>query len=218
MIRQDFLNSSLANFKLKICVAIISCFARSLNICDNSHPRSENCTSICLPIDNSKFSLKSITFSDKVFLHFNLKKKQFLPQIKNKLAIMKLEDISGPLLIIPEEHNIPRKFKDDHLPDDHAKLLKSYKADLSLPLSPILPENHCSKKLLKVMTRDDKVIWDLIKTIKTKRPMGIHGSYMKSFAKDLHIKDDLLFLDNKLVVPATIRSTFSAMLHETHPG
>ena len=25
---------------------------------------------------------------------------------------------------------------------------------------------------------------------------------MKNFAKDLHVKDDLLFLDNKLVVPA----------------
>ena len=55
------------------------------------------------------------------------------------------------------------------------------------------------------MTREDKVLWDLIETIKTKRPMGIHGAYMKFYAKNLHVKDDLLFLDNKLVVPATIR-------------
>ena len=96
--------------------------------------------------------------------------------------------------------------------------MKSYKADLSLPLSPILPENHCSTKLLELMTRDDKMIWDLIETKKTKRPMGIHGSYMKNFANDLHGKDDLLILDNKLNVPATIRSTFTAMLHEIHPG
>ena len=41
---------------------------------------------------------------------------------------------------------------------------------------------------------------------------------MKNFAKDLHVKDDLLFLDNKLVVPATIRATFITMIHETHPG
>ena len=41
---------------------------------------------------------------------------------------------------------------------------------------------------------------------------------MKIYAKDLHVKDDLLFLDNKLVVPATIRGTFNSMLHETHPG
>ena len=48
--------------------------------------------------------------------------------------------------------------------------------------------------------------------------MSIHGVYMKNFSKDLHVKDDLLFLDNKLVVPTTIRGTFSAMLHETHLG
>ena len=58
----------------------------------------------------------------------------------------------------------------------------------------------------------------LIVTKKTKRPMGIHGSNMKNFSKDLHVKDDLILLDNKLCVPATIRGTFSTMLQETHPG
>ena len=53
---------------------------------------------------------------------------------------------------------------------------------------------------------------------KTNRPRDIHGAYMKIYAKDLHVKDDLLFLDNKLVVPATIRGTLNSMLHETHPG
>ena len=48
--------------------------------------------------------------------------------------------------------------------------------------------------------------------------MGIHGFYMKNYAKDLHVKDELLFLDNKLVVPATFRGTFNSMLHQTHPG
>ena len=158
------------------------------------------------------------TFSIKVLLHFIFKNKQFLPQNKKKFDIMKMEDFTGPLLIIPEEHNFALKFKDDHLPDDHAKLVKNYKADLNLPTSPILPENHCSKKLLQLMTREDEVIWDLIETLKTKRPVGIFGSYMKNSSKDHHIKDGLLFLDNKLVVPATIRGIFSTMLHETHPG
>ena len=48
--------------------------------------------------------------------------------------------------------------------------------------------------------------------------MGIHGVYMKNFAKDLHVEADLVILDNKLVVPATTRGTFNTMLHETHPG
>ena len=69
-----------------------------------------------------------------------------------------MEEIIGPLLLISEEHNITLKFKDDHLPDDHANLVKSYKLDLNLPMSPILPENHCSRKLLQLMTREDKVI------------------------------------------------------------
>ena len=129
-----------------------------------------------------------------------------------------MAEITGPLLIIPEEQKIALKFKDDHLPVDHANLLKRYKSDLILPTFPIFPKNHCSRKLRQLMTREDKVIWDLIETIKTNRTMGIHGAHVKNFAKDLHVKDDLLFLDNKLVVPATIRGTFNTMLHETHPG
>ena len=91
-----------------------------------------------------------------------------------------MEDITGPLIIRPEEHNITLKFEDNHTPDDHANLLKRFKADLNLPNSPIFPEDHCSKKLSQLMTREDKVIWDLIDTIKTKRPMYIHRTYMKN--------------------------------------
>ena len=116
-----------------------------------------------------------------------------------------MDKVNEPLLIIPEEHIIARKFRDDRLSPDHADLVRRYNADLNLPNSPIRPENHCSKKLLQIMTRENKVLWDLIETIKTNRPMGIHGTYMKIYAKDLHKKDNLLFLDNKLVVPATIR-------------
>ena len=87
-----------------------------------------------------------------------------------------MEDFNGTQLIIPEEHNIALSFKDGHLPDDHANFLKSFKADLNPPSSPIFPEDHCSKKILQLMTREDKVIWDLIETIKYKRSMGIHGS------------------------------------------
>ena len=129
-----------------------------------------------------------------------------------------MDKVNEPLLIIPEEHNIALKFRDDRLPPDHADPLRRYKADLNIPNSPIRPENHCSKKLLQIMTKEDKVLWDLIETIKRNQPMYIHGTYMKNYTKDLHVKDELLFLDNKLVVPATIRGTFNLMLHETHPG
>ena len=123
-----------------------------------------------------------------------------------------MKDITGHLLIIPEEYNIALKFKDDHLPDDHV----NFKAYLNLSNSPLFTENHCSKKYLQLITIENKVIWDLIDTIKTGITMRTHGFYMKNFSNDLHEKDDLLFLDNKLVVPASIRVTFSAMLHETN--
>ena len=129
-----------------------------------------------------------------------------------------MDKVTEPLLIIPEEHNIALKFRDDRLSPNHADFFRRYKSDLNLPNFPICPENHCSKKMLQIMTREDKVLRDLIETIKTNRPMGIHGAYMKIYAKDLHVKEDLFFLDNKLAVPATIRGTFNSMLHETHPG
>ena len=79
-----------------------------------------------------------------------------------------MDEIIGPLLIIPEENNISLKFKYDHLPDNHINLLKRFKFDLKLPKSPLYPEEHCSKKLLQLMTREDIVIWDLMDTIKSR--------------------------------------------------
>ena len=82
VIGQNLLNSSLAYFNLKIFVAIVSCIAWSIKIWHNYHTRTENCTSNCLPIDNSKFNFKIITFTDKVFLHFIIENRHFLPSSK----------------------------------------------------------------------------------------------------------------------------------------
>ena len=58
----------------------------------------------------------------------------------------------------------------------------------------------------------------LITALKTGRPLEIHGFYMKNYEKDLHTRDDILFLDIKLIIPAAARGAFSFMLHESHPG
>ena len=68
------------------------------------------------------------------------------------------------------------------------------------------------------MTKDDKFLLDLITTLKTRRPLEIHGFYMKNYEKDLQTRDDLLFLGNKKVIPAAAWGAFSSMLHESHPG
>ena len=217
VIGQNQSKRSLALINLKIIAAIISCIARLIKICHNNHTRTKNCTSNCQPVDNSKFNLKIITFTDQVLLHFILENRQFLPSSKKRLEFP-IVKLVNPYWSSP---NNMKSLSNSEMTDfhrDHANLVRRYKADLNLPNSPIRPENHCSKKLLQIMTGEEKVQWDLIETIKTNRPMGIHGAYMKIYAKDLNVKDDVLFLDNKLVVPATIRRTFNSMLHRTHPG
>ena len=73
-----------------------------------------------------------------------------------------MDKVNEPLLINPDEHNIVLKFRHDRLSPDQADLVRRFKTDLNLPNSPIRPENHCLKKLLQIMTREDKVLWDLI--------------------------------------------------------
>ena len=119
------------------------------------------------------------------------------------------------LVPVPEEHNIALKFKDDILNNDHFNLMKRYKANLSLPSTPIIPEKHCSKNLLQIITKDDKDLWDLITTLKRGRPLEIHGFYMKNYEKALPTRDDLFFLENKKVMSAAARGAFSSMLHES---
>ena len=162
-----------------------------------------------------------------VLLNFILLNDSLLPKILNNTGTSSSK-FSDPLVIVTdwsanrtvpvtEKHNIALKLKDNLLNNDHFNVLKCYKANKSLPSSPIIPENHFSKELLQILTQDDKVLWDLIKTLKTGRPLENHGFYMKKHEKDLHTRDDLLFLDNKIVKSAAARGAFSSMLHESHP-
>ena len=68
------------------------------------------------------------------------------------------------------------------------------------------------------MAKGDKSSWDLITTLKMGRPLSFRWSYMKKFEKNLHTRDELILLDNKLVVPEVAWGAFSCMLHESHPG
>ena len=47
--------------------------------------------------------------------------------------------------------------------------------------------------------------------------MDKFGAYLKTFQKDMHLKDGLLFNDKQLIVPADLRSPFMSLLHEAHP-
>ena len=102
--------------------------------------------------------------------------------------------------------------------DWHKKLLAKYKGDLKLPDTPLSLTDHCSNKLIKLMTDEDKILKEVKKAVEEGRPLDKLGAYLKNFQRDIHVKEGLLFKDNKLIVPASLRSPFLSLLHETHPG
>ena len=97
------------------------------------------------------------------------------------------------------------------------KVLATYTGDLKLPTIPLAFTEHCSNKLIKLMTDDDKMPKDVKKALEEGRPLYIFGAYLKTFQRDIHVKEGLLFNDKKLKVPAALRSPFMSLLHETHP-
>ena len=102
--------------------------------------------------------------------------------------------------------------------DLHKKLLAKYKGDLKLPDTPLSLTNHCSNKLIKLMTDEHKIVKDVKKAVEEGRPLDKFGANLKNFPRDSHVKEGLVFNDKKLIVPAALRSPFLSLLHETHPG
>ena len=102
--------------------------------------------------------------------------------------------------------------------DLHKKLLAKHKGDLRLPDNPLSLTDHCSNELIKLMTDEDKILKELKKAVQEGRPLDKFGACLKNFQRDIHVKERLLFKDNKLIVPAALRSPFLSLLHETHPG
>ena len=78
---------------------------------------------------------------------FNMLIEKFIPK-KLRTLITSITKFSESLVIVPDEQKIALKFEDKSLNNDHAALLKRYKANLSFPSSPLITENPCSKRLL----------------------------------------------------------------------
>ena len=102
--------------------------------------------------------------------------------------------------------------------DIHENLLAKYKGDLKLPETPLSFSEHCSNRLISLMTDEDKILKDVKKAVEEGRPLDIFGAYLKNFQRDIHVKEGLLFNDNKLIVPAALRSPSLSILHKFHPG
>ena len=92
--------------------------------------------------------------------------------------------------------------------DIHKKLLAKYKGDLKLPDTPLSLTEHCSNKLIRLMTDEDKILKDVKKALEESRPMDRFGANLKNFQRGIHVKKGLLFNDNKMITPAALRSRF----------
>ena len=111
------IDNSLASLNLRIIAAITS----------------------CIPLDNLLCNYKSILFLNKALLYFITVNDSLLPKRLNTMGTSSSKH-SDPLVIVPEEQSFVLKFKDDLLNNYHFKSLKRYKANLSLPSFPIIPE------------------------------------------------------------------------------
>ena len=113
---------------------------------------------------------------------------------------------------------ITLNFDNDTMSEIHKKLLAKYKGELKLPATPLVITEHCSNKLINLMTDEDKVPKDVKKAVEEGRLLDRFEAYLKTFQRDINVKEGLLFKENKLIVPAALRSPFMSLLHETHPG
>ena len=74
------------------------------------------------------------------------------------------------------------------------------------------------KQINQINDRRGKILKDVKKAVEDGRPLDRFGTYLKAFQRNIHVKEGLLFIDNKLIVPAALRSPFMSLLHKTHPG
>ena len=110
------------------------------------------------------------------------------------------------------------KFDNDTMTGIHKKLLAKYKGDLKLRVTPLSFKENCSNRLIRLMTDEGKILKDVKKAVEESIPLDRFGAYLKTFQRDISLKEGLLFNDNKLILPAALRSPFLLLLHETHPG
>ena len=75
-------------------------------------------------------------------------------------------------------------------------------------------------KFMSLLSKQDLVLKKIIKAIEEDRKQDILqlGNYYKSYLNNLHVSGGCLYLDNRLVIPACLRSTMLNRLHEAHPG
>ena len=67
------------------------------------------------------------------------------------------------------------------------------------------------------MTIEKKTVAEVKKALEGEKQLHEFGAFLKTFQRDIHMKEKLLFKDNKLIVPAALQSPSMTFFHETHP-
>ena len=129
-------------------------------ICNSNHSRSESCTSGCVPLNLSKFDFNYFDLSDKIFLFFLAQLILSINQSFRSKRKQSQEIITSVNLLKfslrAENKGISLNFNNDTMSDLHKKLLAKYKGDLKLPDIPLSLTDHCSNKLIKLMSEETK--------------------------------------------------------------
>ena len=73
---------------------------------------------------------------------------------------------------------------------------------------------------MSLLSKQDLALKKIIKAIEEDRKQDITqlGNYYKSYNNNLYVSGGCLYFDDRLVIPACLRSTMLHRLHEAHPG
>ena len=58
------------------------------------------------------------------------------------------------------------------------------------------------------MTNEDKTLKDIKTAVENGTPLDKFGAYLGTYRRDIHLREGLLFNDNMLNVPASLRWPF----------
>ena len=165
----------------------------NISVCQNSHSRTEDCDSAC-KINN--FSTNFKIMKDMA--------EQLQPTEQQDYSTNENMDTLTPSTSNPSENPVKRS-------PIRKKTVKIF------PFS--WPEKFDSK-FMSLSSKQDLVLKKIIKAIEEDRKQDILqlGNYYKSYLNNLHVSGGCLYLDNRLVIPACLRSARLHQLHEAHPG
>ena len=166
----------------------------NISVCQNSHSRTEDCDSSCKIDFFTNFkTLKEMT-------------EQLKPNEQTEHSITENMDTLTPSTSNPSDNPLERS--------------PSKKKTVKINIFPFSWPEIFDSKFMSLLSKQDLVLKIIIKAVEEDRKQDILqlGNYYKSYLNNLHVSGGCLYLDNRLVIPACLRSTMLHRLHEAHPG